>query len=286
MDRHEIEVAKSRVRIEDGKVEVLSDPLVKRCPLRSHLYGCEEENTGTVRQVLESHIKELGMYTSDRDFSLVDDPVSFGASEMMMDAMRDGLLDAAVSVCEGVGTIVITRPEVVEMVGAHMTGIISTSPIPEIRKSLLRRGSFILDKKCTIDQVKGFQKAVKAGYRRVAVTIVASRPEDAERIREQAKKLGVESLICAVHCTGIDEEQAVRLAKSCDIVWSCASQAVRDVIGPKALMQIGTGIPVFALTRLGKLIMLNRALSMSDQFLVQRAKLPRLDKDRQPSPLL
>jgi putative methanogenesis marker protein 8 len=286
MGRHEIEVAKSRVRIEDGKVEVLSDPLVKRCPLRSHLYGREGESRETVKQVLESHIKDLGMYTSDRNFNLVDDPVSFGASEMIMDAMRDGLLDAAVCVCEGVGTVVITRPEVVETIGAHMTGIISTSPIPEIRKSLLRRGSIILDKKCTIDQVKGFQKAVKVGYRRVAITIVASRPEDAERIRAQAMKLQAEALIFAVHSTGIDEKQATRLAESCDIVWSCASQAVRDVIGPRALMQIGTGIPVFALTRLGKLIMLNRALSMPDQFLVQRAKLPKLDNERQPSPLL
>jgi hypothetical protein len=44
MGKHEIEVAKSRVRIVDGNVEVLSDPLVKQCPLRSHLYGCEEED--------------------------------------------------------------------------------------------------------------------------------------------------------------------------------------------------------------------------------------------------
>jgi len=286
MGKHEIEVAKSRVRIEDGKVEVITDPLVKRCPLRSHLYGCEEESRETVKRVLESHIKDLGMYSAERNFNLVDDPVSFGASEMIMDAMHDGLLDAAVSVCEGVGTIVITSPELVETVGAHMTGIVSTSPIPEVRRSLLRRGSFILDKKCTIDQVKGFQKAVRAGYRRVAVTIVASRPQDAEKIREQARKLRAEVLIMAVHTTGIDEEQADRLAGSCDIVWACASQAVRDIIGPKALMQIGTGVPVFALTRLGKLIMLNRALSMPDQFLVQRARLPRLDEDRQPRPLL
>ncbi len=286
MGKHEIEVAKSRVRIEDGRVEVLTDPLVKRCPLRSHLYGCDEESRETVRKVLESHIRDLGMFTADRNFNLVDDPVSFGASEMIMDAMRDGLLDAAVAVCEGVGTVVITQSEVVETVGAHMTGIISTSPIPEVRKSLLRRGSFVLDKNCTIDQVKGFKKAVKAGYRRVAVTIVASRPEDAEKIREQAKKMRVEVLIFAVHTTGIDEKKAERLAESCDIVWSCASRSVRDVIGPKALMQIGTGIPVFALTRLGKLMILNRALSMTDQFLVQRAKLPQLDKDRQPSPLL
>ncbi len=286
MGRHEIEVAKSRVRIEDGKVEVLSDPLVKHCPLRSHLYGCEEESRETVKSVLESHIKDLGMYTSDRNFNLVDDPVSFGASEMIMDAMRDGLLDAAVSVCEGVGTVVITKPDVVETVGAHMTGIISTSPIPEVRRSLLRQGSFVLDNKCTIDQVRGFQKAVKAGYRRVAVTIVASRPEEAEKIRALAKKLPAEVLIMAVHSTGIDEGQASRLAGSCDIVWACASRAVREVIGPKAKMQIGTGIPVFALTHLGKQIVLNRALSMPDQFLVQRAKLPRLDEDRQPRPLL
>jgi hypothetical protein len=54
--------------------------------------------------------------------------------------------------------------------------------------------------------------------------------------------------LLAVHTTGISEAEAADLALACDLVWSCASKAVRDVVGKIARLQMGISIPVFALT--------------------------------------
>jgi putative methanogenesis marker protein 8 len=278
-------MAKGLVEVEDGKVRVLSPPKVRRCPLRQGLYGCESEDESTVRRVLESHVRELGMYTCKRVLSLRDDPVSFGASEMMNDALEDGLLDAAVVVCEGVGTVVIDRPQVLQAVGAHMTGILSTEEIPATRRRLERRGALTLGE-CRLDQVAGYALAIESGYQRVAVTIAGGRPRDAIRLRRMASYLGKQVMVLAVHTSGISERSARSLSRHCDVVWGCASKQVREIVGPRALLQIGTGIPVFALTREGKGLVLNRALHMNDQLLIQRSKLPKLEPDRQPDPLL
>jgi len=286
MAKHEVEMAKSRVLIEDGKVRVMSEPKVKRCPLRSRLYGCESEDRNSVKRVLEGHVRELGMYTQDRVLELEEDPVSFGASEMISDAQKDGLLDAAVTVCEGVGTVVLTQPKVIQAVGAHMTGIVRTESIRGLRQGLEARGSIALDGDCRIDQLKGFELAIEHGYRRVAVTITGERPGDARKLRQAGQRLGARPLILAVHTSGISQRGAQMLAKHCDLVWACASHQVREVVGPKAKLQIGTAIPVFALTDEGKRIVLNRAMRIEDQLLVQRSKLPSLAEARQPHPLL
>ncbi len=125
MAEHLTEMAKSLVRVKDGKIEVLTDPLIRRCPLREDLYGFQEESRETVRQALEGHMREMGMYGPDRVLETDRRPVSFGASEIIMDGLIEGLVDAAVVVCEGAGTVVAMRPEVLQAVGAHMTGHIS-----------------------------------------------------------------------------------------------------------------------------------------------------------------
>jgi putative methanogenesis marker protein 8 len=283
--KHKVEMAKSKVLIEDGRVKVLSPPLVKRCPLRRNLYGCEEEDEGTVKRVLESHIHELGMYTPDRVLELEDEPVTFGASEMINDALRQGILDAAVLVCEGVGTVIIDRPKVIQAVGAHMTGILETQPIPRTRKRLEMLGCKTLGN-CEIDQVQGFVKAVSLGYERIAVTVSGDCAADTRALRRKGVEKERRPLILAVHTSGISKRSAETLAKYADVVWGCASKQVREAVGPKALLQIGTGIPVFALTMEGKEIVLNRALRMSSPLLIKRAKLPSLEAGRQPSPLL
>ena len=75
------------------------------------------------------------MYGPNRVLELDEKPVSFGASEILMDAMAEGLVDAAVVVCEGAGTVVVARPEVLQAVGAHMTGLIKTEPIKGSKKA-------------------------------------------------------------------------------------------------------------------------------------------------------
>src|SRR5512136_1567016 len=157
MVEHKLEMAKALVVIKDGEIVVQSDPKVRRCPLRSDIYGCQEENEETVKKVLQKHMNELGMYGTNRILDAHEVAVSFGASEIINNAMVEGLVDAAVVVCEGAGTVVVDRPEVLQAIGAHMTGLLSTEPIREIQDGLRNRGCLLLDDSCTINQFDGFK---------------------------------------------------------------------------------------------------------------------------------
>ncbi|NYT01173.1 MAG: DUF2099 family protein, partial [Methanosarcinales archaeon] len=92
MTEHLVEVAGALVRIKDGRIEVLTDPTVSYCPLRQDLYGCREESRETVERSLREHMEVLGMYGPGRVLELPDRPVSFGASEIISDAMADGVV--------------------------------------------------------------------------------------------------------------------------------------------------------------------------------------------------
>ena len=286
MSEHLLEMAKARVRVKDGKIEVLTDPGISCCPLRRDLYGIEKESRESVERVLQSHMQELGMYGPERVLELQEKPVSFGASEILMDAMNEGLVDAAVVVCEGAGTVVAARPDVLQAVGAHMTGLIETEPIAEIQDGLAKRGCLLLDRQATVDQVRGFEKAVAAGFQKIAVTVAGTNADEATALREMGAKLGARPFLLAVHTTGISEAQASALAESCDLVWSCASKAVRDVVGKKARLQMGISIPVFALTDEGKRLLLNRALHFAGPLVMHRAGLPLAPEGKQPEPLI
>jgi putative methanogenesis marker protein 8 len=285
MSEHLLEMAKARVRVKDGKIEVLTDPGINYCPLRRDLYGIKEESRETVERVLQSHMQELGMYGRERVLELQEKPVSFGASEILMDAMSEGLVDAAVVVCEGAGTVVAARPDVLQAVGAHMTGLIKTDPIPEIQEGLAKRGCLLLDRQATVDQVRGYKIAVAAGFQRIAVTLAGCNADEATTMRKLGAKLCLRPFLLAVHTTGISEAEAATLAKACDLVWSCASKAVRDVVGKKAMLQMGISIPVFALTGEGKRLLLNRALHFSGPLAIHRAGLPLAPEGKQPEPL-
>ncbi len=286
MSEHLLEMAKARVRVKDGKIEVLTDPGVSCCPLRRDLYGIAEESRESVERILKSHMRELGMYGPNRVLELQDKPVSFGASEILMDAMSEGLVDSAVVVCEGAGTVAATRPDVLQAVGAHMTGLIKTEPIAEIQEGLEERGCLLLDRQATVDQVRGYQKAVAAGYKKIAVTVAGEFAGDAAALREMGADLGAVPFLLAVHTTGISEAQAAILAENCDLVWSCASKAVREIVGSKASLQMGVSIPVFALTVEGKRLLLNRALHFSGPLALHRASLPLTPESKQPQPLI
>jgi len=286
MTEHLLEMAMAKAKIIDGKVEVLTDPQIKCCPLRRDLYGISEESRKTVENILERHIEDLGMYSSERVLELKERPVSFGASEILADAMTEGLIDAAIVVCEGAGTVIAAKPEVLQAIGAHMTGLLKTEPIKEIQEGLEEKGCILLDRSCIIDQVRGFEKAKEAGFERIAVTIAGKYAFVAKNLRELGRVVGKEPIILAVHTTGISDAEAEDLADGCDIVWSCASKAVREIVGKKARLQIGISIPVFALTKTGKRLVLNRALNFEDGLVINRASLPLVPEGKQPEPLL
>jgi putative methanogenesis marker protein 8 len=284
MSEHILEMAKALVRVKDGKVEVLTDPQVSSCPLRRGLYSLEKESRETVERVLREHMHEMGMYGPNRVLELDEKPVSFGASEILTDAMAEGLVDAAVVVCEGAGSVIVSRPDVLQAVGAHMTGLIKTESITEIQEGLRARNCILLDGQGSIDQVQGFKLAVEAGFQKIAVTLACA--SEAKALRDLGESSGKRPILLGVHTTGISESEALTLAENCDLVWACASKAVRDIVGPRAKLQIGISIPVFTLTFEGKRLVLNRALHFPDGLVLHRVSLPLIPKEKQPEPLI
>jgi putative methanogenesis marker protein 8 len=284
MAEHLLEMAKARVLVKDGRIEVVSDPKILRCPLRRDLYGIEEESRDSVERVLAEHIAKIGMYTPSRVLEMEDKTVSFGASEILADAMAEGIVDCAVVACEGAGSVVIVRPEVLLAVGAHMTGLLKTEPISEIQRGLEERGCLLLDALGSIDQAAGFQRAAAAEFRRIAVTVAGAAAKEAAMLREMGRQMGIRPFLLAVHTTGISEQDAQILGESCDLIWSCASKAVREVAGKKAKLQMGISIPVFAMTEQGKRLLLNRAVHFQAPLVLHRAGLPVVPADKQPQP--
>jgi len=285
-DEHVIEVAKARVVIKNGKVIEVGKPLVTHCPLRHEFYGGgTKETPESIRKSVELKINEFGFFTKNRLLEYKGRDVPFGASEMLRDAMHEGLIDITVCACDGGGTVLVKSPELVQGIGARMTGLVKTSPIPETINQLENKGGIVLDPKTgAIDQMGGVKRAFSL-TKKVAVTLAGVDAEKIPLLRDYEKQANGELTILAVHTTGISPQQASMLADGCDLIWGCASKAIREV-GATALLQIGVGIPVFALTEQGKKIIANRIVRMDTQLLVTRARLPKLVEHKQPDPLL
>jgi hypothetical protein len=59
MSEHRLEMAKALVKIKDGKIVVLTDPLLSHCPLMSDLYGCKEESQRQWNEFSKDILKSL-----------------------------------------------------------------------------------------------------------------------------------------------------------------------------------------------------------------------------------
>ncbi|MEM2925769.1 MAG: DUF2099 family protein [Methanocellales archaeon] len=274
MAKHVIEVAKTRVVIMDGKVVEVAEPVTKYCPLRHALYSVEEETRETIRQTVERNIQQYGLFTPNRTIESDSLEVIFGASEMIYCALKNGALDAAVLVCEGAGSVITSDPKIAQGIGMHLTGIIYTEPIPKLIARLRAKGCYVLSDEAEINQVEGVKRAIQLGYRRIAVTVAGESIADVKRIRELEDE--AEIAILAVHTTGVKEEEALVIAKECDIVWGCASKYVREICGGQAIMQIGVKIPVFIMSNRGKRIAIERIKELREweKILISRATLP------------
>ena len=121
--------------------------------------------------------------------------------------------------------------------------------------------------------------AADHGFRKIAVTVAL--PKDAEAIRKKFP----DAFIFGVHVTGLNKKEAERLVAASDLVTSCASKTIRDIAGPKALVQAGVSIPIFALTPAGKDLIMQKIQKGTEPVLVKPTKLPALT-DKQPEPLV
>jgi len=187
---------------------------------------------------------KFGQFTENRDIIDHQKYVPFGASEIIMEALGVDLLDAAVLVCDGAGTVITCRPEIVQGVGGRMSGLVYTTPRKSVIQRLEKEKAIVLDPETAkIDPVEGTKRALEE-YRRIAVTVTASADIDVLR------GISEDITLFVVHTTGITPKQAEYATKA-DIVWGCASEYARKIAGPESLVQLGVGIPVFVLTERG-----------------------------------
>lgn len=280
---HEIYCCGARVLIKDGKVAVLSEPRVMYCPLHGALYGVKEIDKESVKRSVETKIRSLGFCCEQRIFdnALI---VPYGTSEIICTCMKMGALDCAVTVCEGAGTVISTSPDLVQEMGARLTGIVRTSPIKSIMKHIKDNGGFILDESSArIDQAEGVAKAAELGYRRIAVTVTSFKSDSIEGIRRVEKHRGIEAAVFSVCNTCAREADVDRILAGGDVVCASASRLIREKIGPESNMQLGVTIPLFTLTNLGKELLLAYLTEFSDSIVAFRTrKMPYIVEGRGP----
>ena len=279
---HEIQCCGARVKICGDKIEVISEPRILHCPLHEALYGFESINKETVKKTVEAKMRTYGFCCQHRVFddSIV---VPYGASEMIKVCMEQGMLQCAVTVCEGAGTVIAWNPSLVQGIGARLTGIIKTSPIQKIIQHIEAHGGMVLDStSAKIDQVEGVKKAIELGFEKITVTVANFQARKIAEIREIERKEGANVTIFSV-CNTCATEDETNYVMNADLVCASASRIIRERVGPRALMQIGVTIPIFSLTEQGKKMVLSYLSRFADKIVVFRSRLPYIVEGRGPT---
>lgn len=249
MDRHVIEaLGRTRVVIRDGKVVEVGVPEVEYCPLFAKVRNIQVITPQAVRENIEFRIRDFGMCTPNRKMRMRD-YLSFGVSELLGMAVSKGMLDCAVIVCEGAGTVVVSDPELIQGIGGRVSGLVETTPIPEIMDAIGR--DMVLDPKdAKIDQFAGVMFASVKGFKKIGVSVATA--SVARRIREE---FGQRVAIFAVHTSGRTVEEADTFFDTCDIVTACASSAVWGMAKKRALFQVGNKVPIYAASLWGEVLL-------------------------------
>lgn len=256
-DLHIVRFFSSFAAISQGKVIAITEPQMKYCPLVESLYrevgsfGNNKNIKNLIVQAIEEKIHKFGHFTQKREILRSNIAVPYGASEMLMYARRKNIIDAAVIVCEGAGTVVVNKPETIQGIGARMNGLFFTTPTKGIIKDLKKIDCQLVSSKAVINQLEGVKKAISLGYKNIAVTINASMEESFSKLKKIEKDNNVTIFSLAICTTGINKARIKEIAEFADLVWSCASSELREIIGFQAIVQVSKKIPVYVLTKKG-----------------------------------
>lgn len=275
---HELLCRGARVIVEGREVHVLTEPAVSRCPYVKAAYGIDQIDKDAVKKIVEMKIRDFGFFCPHRSLES-DLAVPFGSSEMISSVMGE-LLDCAVVVCDGAGTVVTSNPSLVQGIGARMSGLLKTSPIPEVIERIRDNGGEVLEEP-RIDQVTGVRKAIEKGFKRIAVTVIGPMAREIEELRKVEERHGVRLAIFST-CNTLVSEEEVKYVELADVVCASASRLVVERVGRRALMQLGVHIPVFILTEFGKRMALRYLEVMRAPILVSRVRMPFIVEDKLP----
>jgi len=250
MDEHVIEaMGKAKIVIRNEKVIEVGDPIIDYCPLFHKHRGIEKIDKNAIKENIEFRIEDFGMCSPSRVVSMKDF-LSFGVSETLSTLLDENVIDCAIMVCEGCGTVIVTDSEMAQGVGGRVSGLVKTSPIPEVMEKIGIKNIF-KPETAAIDQVKGIELAIEQGYKNIAVTITDTKElEIIREIEQNNKDLAI--YIFAVHSTGLNDVESKKIFDYCDIVTGCASKPIREIGDEIAIMKVGESIPIYAATEKGK----------------------------------
>lgn len=251
-DRHVIEaLGKVKVVIENGEITEVGPSLgMKYCPMFHAMHGVEELNEEFITKNINFRIKDFGMCMPERIIEM-DDAVTVGISEILKTNMEKGNIDCVVGACEGAGTVIMTKPRVVQGVGARVSGLVSTTPIPEIIEKLEDRDSFVLNRETAeLNQLEGLKLAIEKGYKDIAVTILPS--VMVEEIRNYPVDDDVNVYLFVAHTTGCNPDEVKMLFDNADIVTACASKAIAAYTDEHKPYYYGMKVPIFCASEKGR----------------------------------
>lgn len=236
-------LGKARVIIRDGKVVKVEEPKIDYCPLFHKYRGIKKLTPQVIRENMEFRVKDFGMCTKERQLEM-DDFLSFGISETLGTLLDEKVIQCAVIVCEGSGTVIVEDPVLVQGIGGRISGIISTTPIKEIVNTL-GKDKVLEVESAMINQVEGVLKAINLGYKKIGVTVASA--ADAVKIRQiEIDHPQVKISIFTVHTTGISRRDAEVLFENSDVITSCASFHIREIAKEKETFSVGASIPIYA----------------------------------------
>ena len=250
MSEHIIEaLGLSQITIKDGKVVDVTEPEVEYCPLFDHHRGIKKLTKEVIAENIQFRIDDFGMCTAKRQLHMKDF-LSFGISEIMCTLLDEGEIDCVVMVLEGCGTVIVTEPELVQGIGGRVSGLVKTSPIPELVPEI-GEDNIVNTKTAEINQIEGIKNAINQGCKNIAVTVALASDIDGIN-RLKAENPDVNIYVFVVHTSKRSAEDARKLFDGCDVATGCASKNMREIGYGESVKIVGQSIPIFAKTEAGK----------------------------------
>lgn len=279
---HIMEVlGKTKVYIENEQIIKIGESYLEYCPLFKKMRNIDKISKEEIEKNINYRINKFGLFTNHRILEEEDDCIHFGVSEILSSALKSSLIDVTITVCDGAGTVITNNPILVQAIGGHMSGLIQTEPIKETINGIEKRNGIVVDKlNATIDQLNGVKKAIELGYKNIAVTVLDL--NTAIDIRDYEKSINdtkINIILLVVHTSGMTYNEAKTLEKISDIITLCASKNLRKL---NPIFQVGVSIPLFAFTKIGKLLLIERMKYINETILATQIKLPQLHEEKQP----
>lgn len=279
-DYHVIEaLGKTEVVIENGEVTSVGEPLVDYCPIFDKIDDAKHLTPEFIKWNIEKRIREFGMCTPQRVVRM-DDVLSFGISEILRTNFELGLIDCVVGVCEGVGTLLMTDPEIIQGVGGRVSALISTTPIPEVIKKVGVE-NVVNNETAELTPIKGLEIAIEKGYKNIAITILPGNL--IKEIAEYPLPQDVNVYIFVAHTTNASDKEVEIAFKYTDVITACSSSKVRDFAEKEKVYYSGAKVPIFAISQKGREFLDNRLEKIGKSLTINDYP---MNKDKHPNPLI